>query len=876
MQITAVQLLVGGPWIDDFSAGLNVVYLASPDKRRQITHAVLAALGADVEQVGAARVGLSLPWGRLTIELDGAGWSVRDASGIDCTTEYAEKVRAWLPPDVVASVCVPRLGDPQALHETTHKVCGAALAEEQRRKWEALLAELELAEPLPGYAEELAALKEQEAELAAALPQGAEGASGNSDYNALQEKRILAQCLIRVLEKRVARAATADEAKRWQQRLDRWKSRHQKIQARLALLDGTAAGAANSGCARADERFARLDAIRRRLAELHQQERQQLEYWLERLRSLIHCRPSSPLLADASQRLRELSGGEFTGVATVRLGRETLVEQPGGKRVSCDVLSRAERVQVHLAVCLAALAAASRAGHRLPLVINDAVRHIPPARVRSTVELLRAHGRLCGQVVLLTSQPHVATLCRSLGVTVHNYAVSVESLSRPGARDAQAVPVSVEEVWKQTTRSSGWDFARAEAQPSVDLPSPPGTTRQAAPVPATFNGTRQPLPGATAASRCDQEHRHELSDSGCFLRLSDPVGRLTWLPANFVGLLQKATIYTVGAFLREEPAALASRMGGRCEPDEQVRIWQAQARLLAEVPRLRPYDAQILVACGITTGEQLADIQPPELYRLVHTFLSTPEGARLARTGTNEEIQRLTQWLRHMRQVLPANARTAAPQQVTDSSDNLAEHVEPAKTIHKCGEAATTDASADGDVAAGEPSTLVPIHSAVDDGSDGDGASLQPEAQASPTDPEQRGFPVGEIPGVTGPVAKRLAELGIRTLAELLKWDAESVCQQLRRKRITVDVVEQWRQMAQLVEAVPSLRPYEAYLLVLSGVLHVDQLRTADAQTLFLRVQRVARSSTGRRLLGDHPPPTVEEVVRWVSIARQRHRNQAA
>jgi hypothetical protein len=891
MHIASLELVEGDIRFEDLASGLNVIYLPSPDKRRLLLAAVRSALTGQSEELADARLVVLGRWGRVTIQVDGQAGvcSVTDWQGNDCTAEFYERVGSWLSADTLAAVYVARLGDPQALHETTHKVCGAALAEEHRRQWEALLRELEYAEPYGGQAARCQALRQEEAHLRALLPdwvtsQGDMGNRRKAQREKLQIRLAIARYWVRRLKKKVQDAVSEETRRQVQHRLEHWQGVCAKLREQL---EHTSASQSDwlpdelpAEYATAWRRWLEVQA---ELKQLESQDEKQAQYWLQRIRQLIHNRPVSPVLEEANRWLRELTDGEFVALRTVQLGREAVVEQAGNKQVSCDVLSRTERVQVHLALCLAGAATAARVGHRVPLLINDALRYLPPTRLRPALELLQAHGRLHGQILLLTSQAHVATLCRSMGVAVHS--IAGQSLNRSTA-DSTDEPLvrPIQEVWQQIVPGDQLESVTNETLPIPQAPPTPPPTRPEN-KPHTYNGTPRPLPMVSAPATAGHSDVLGRRASTCYCDIADTLEKLPWLTLPQKTALYSLGIKTVGCLLRADPKELAARMNG-CDVSPQVLSnWQARLRLLCEVPGLKPYDASILVACGVTHPEQLADIAPEELYRLVSTFLATPEGSRLARSGTSEEIQRLTQWLRRMQTrhqqasspVSPtvrqggrakgsaASASTAArTRRHSQSESPLQPHAAPAadqQSMDACASCAQEV---------------------------GDGTSTNPDLPqvrtVRPEECEQRScgndqsdtLSICVIPGIEGSIARRLESLGVHSLNDLINCNTEELCSQINRKRITPALVAQWQQIAHLLLALPELAPHEAQLLVMAGITRIEQLRAMDAETLLLRIQRASRLPAARRVLKDHSVPNGEEVSAWLEASRRAGRPRAA
>ncbi|MBC7966540.1 MAG: DUF4332 domain-containing protein, partial [Fuerstia sp.] len=52
-----------------------------------------------------------------------------------------------------------------------------------------------------------------------------------------------------------------------------------------------------------------------------------------------------------------------------------------------------------------------------------------------------------------------------------------------------------------------------------------------------------------------------------------------------------------------------------------------------------------LVACGITTPEELARQNPASLLAVVEPFSNTKEGERIIRTGRKPDLAEVTEWV---------------------------------------------------------------------------------------------------------------------------------------------------------------------------------------------------------------------------------------
>ena len=76
-----------------------------------------------------------------------------------------------------------------------------------------------------------------------------------------------------------------------------------------------------------------------------------------------------------------------------------------------------------------------------------------------------------------------------------------------------------------------------------------------------------------------------------------------------------------------------------------VRQWQQHARLVCRIPNLRGHDAQLLVACGITDPQELADMSPDAVYGIVGPFSETKEGLKIIRSGKKPDLAEVKDWI---------------------------------------------------------------------------------------------------------------------------------------------------------------------------------------------------------------------------------------
>ena len=102
---------------------------------------------------------------------------------------------------------------------------------------------------------------------------------------------------------------------------------------------------------------------------------------------------------------------------------------------------------------------------------------------------------------------------------------------------------------------------------------------------------------------------------------------------------------TVDDFLSADPETTASKLAVRHITPDVIREWQAQSKLMVEVPGLRGHDAQLLVAANVDTPVQLRDSNAAELLDAVTAVTTTPLGKSILRDGSAPDLEEVESWI---------------------------------------------------------------------------------------------------------------------------------------------------------------------------------------------------------------------------------------
>jgi DNA sulfur modification protein DndD len=135
---------------------------------------------------------------------------------------------------------------------------------------------------------------------------------------------------------------------------------------------------------------------------------------------------------------------------------------------------------------------------------------------------------------------------------------------------------------------------------------------------------------------------------------------------------------------------------------------------------------------------------------------------------------------------------------------------------------------------------------------------------------------VVHAPSIGPKTAKRLANSGIHTVADLLAADPIEAARKLAAKNLTPEVVRSWQRQAQLVCQVPQLRQHDAQILVGSGFTQAEQIAEMQPRDLLARVTAYCATPAAERILGENAPPNLALVTKWISRAGHRRKLDAA
>jgi len=391
-----------------------------------------------------------------------------------------------------------------------------------------------------------------------------------------------------------------------------------------------------------------LDGIEQQIrsAERHRELNAAIVTLEEELRRLETATRRPSVLREASDLLRRLTAGELDEIIVTK-ERAVWVSSRQGNEFIYHQLGSDARDQVCLSMCLAVVAAYARQGVRLPVVLDDSLIHADSGAIETVASLLSDFAGRGHQVFLFTRHRHVADLFQSLDVPAWELprfeaseVAAVEVDEKAVASDVEKEPKLSEEQRLQVNRQLS-AIAEETASPQ-DLVDHPAWSAEEFPGELTDRvPSRQPAEPEPALVA-----EIEASPSQFFLQETSPIEDAPSIDSAIAECLRKIGVLQVGDLLQLNVEEAADRLRHAGVTAAMLRRWQAESLLACRVARLRAYDARILVACGITNPEQLAQTDIGELRRRVEVFGSTETGRVLLRSGTHAELSRVTGWIR--------------------------------------------------------------------------------------------------------------------------------------------------------------------------------------------------------------------------------------
>ena len=118
--------------------------------------------------------------------------------------------------------------------------------------------------------------------------------------------------------------------------------------------------------------------------------------------------------------------------------------------------------------------------------------------------------------------------------------------------------------------------------------------------------------------------------------------------------------------------------------------------------------------------------------------------------------------------------------------------------------------------------------------------------------------PVVDAPAIGPKMAKLLKPIGIQTVDDLLRADADQVAEQLQHRSTSAETVHQWQEQARLVCCIPQIRGHDAQILVACDITDPEKLGRMKPSQLLSIVDPFADTKEGKRIIRGGQKPDLE------------------
>ncbi|MDZ4658866.1 MAG: DUF4332 domain-containing protein [Bythopirellula sp.] len=252
-------------------------------------------------------------------------------------------------------------------------------------------------------------------------------------------------------------------------------------------------------------------------------------------------------------------------------------------------------------------------------------------------------------------QSHMRLMCGVPGLTLNDAQVLTACGIRSFAELRQAVPIELEATTRDFLRSDrGQRFAgslnrfnASQIREWVHL----GTHGKKAVAPTNRVVTKQSQSTPKLKTVTPRQHVPQF-----YLNRGSNVADAPSIGPQSAKNLIAVGIRTVADLLNANPTSVAAELGLSHVSTQTIADWQLQARLVCQIPELRGYGAQLLVACGFTSPEQIANTRTGDLVRKMQAFCQSKQGQRILRTNEAPSPAKIKRWAQNAAQRRPLEA----------------------------------------------------------------------------------------------------------------------------------------------------------------------------------------------------------------------------
>ncbi len=643
-----------------------------------------------------------------------------------------------------------------------------------------------------------------------------------------------------------------------------------------------------------------IDVELRRLTDQHNN----LSHQLDSLK-LVESTPN-PILDRAAGYLSRMSLGDLSLVWLGERVGEIVVLDRAHNTLPFHALSRGQKDQVSLSLCLAVSDSLKRQGIKAPMLLDDVFANIDAQRVEATFDVLCEHGLGGSQVVVFAKRNEFERPANTADIAVFELPqTGVSPLPFTSPERQPYIPFR-ENNW-ETHLNEGSQFFQADDDGSNDyeptqlrsypLTKYPRTGNRSAISASTFEQTNfvsavNPTPTSYAPETTLSESSligdHGIVEFELFGILND------------LGIIKLSDLFEIDSSNVDFDFVRSGITGS------QIDRWQSQYWILLCVPGMAVVEAQVLYACGITEPEQLDTIHSQQLLERVQRFLSSPDGNRFSNASCSNH--RIDSWYRaldstrsrwqkqggysrislqrnrstgpRLSRVDAAEGRYESPQAVerTPRQSTIRDPRVPVRTTTSRNQSSapttpmvqsfTERHRSARPVTARESTADLEEHSQKKAASSRAGGKLKFFLDLNDH--------VEAAPSIGPRTSERFEKVGVVSVGDLLKQTAESMAAKINYKRISADIIRNWQHQTRLVCRVPNLRGHDAQLLVACGITEPEDLAIMQPKKLFDIIGPFSETKEGLKIIRNGKKPDLDEITDWIDWAGHTRSLQAA
>ncbi len=129
--------------------------------------------------------------------------------------------------------------------------------------------------------------------------------------------------------------------------------------------------------------------------------------------------------------------------------------------------------------------------------------------------------------------------------------------------------------------------------------------------------------------------------------------------------------------------------------------------------------------------------------------------------------------------------------------------------------------------------------------------------------------PIDDAPEIGKTTAKRLNQVGIITVQDLLDANPEELAKKLSHRRIKADDIARWQKECKLMMSVRVLRGHDAQILFGIGLDTKEKLANADPDEVLKKALDFVATKKGKRAMRGGKIPDKKEVTDWINAAKE-------